>query len=144
MKAKSKDEAKQLKNMRWSLLRKGSRVHGNARKKLNELIASKLDTAKAWELKEASLQLLEVHVGQLDTCCDRALRSRLEPMQKVARMLQNHGRLLMNRFRAKGGSFKRRRRGSQPLPGPSRTATKIACLCVSGSPTWLSRGQPKP
>jgi hypothetical protein len=53
LKAKRKDEAKQLKNMRWSLLRKGSRVRGRARKKLNALIASKLDTARAWELKEA-------------------------------------------------------------------------------------------
>ena len=53
LKAKSKDEAKQLKNMRWSLLRRGSRVRGKARKKLNALIASKLDTARAWELKES-------------------------------------------------------------------------------------------
>jgi transposase len=30
------------------------------------------------------------------------MRSRLEPMQKVARMLRNHEELLMNWFRAKG------------------------------------------
>jgi hypothetical protein len=38
--------------MRWSLLRKGSRVRGHAREKLNALLASKLATARAWELKE--------------------------------------------------------------------------------------------
>ena len=65
LKAKSKDEAKRLKNMRWSLLRKGSRVRGKARKKLNALLASKLDTARAWELKEAFHALLEVQVAPL-------------------------------------------------------------------------------
>ena len=39
--------------MRWPLLRKGSRVRGKARQKLNALLASKLETARAWELKEA-------------------------------------------------------------------------------------------
>jgi len=107
LKAKSKEEAKQLKNMRWPLLRKGSRVRGKARKKLNALIASKLDTARAWELKEAFLHFWTYKsplwaAGFLDAWCDRALRSRLEPMQRVARMLRNHEELLMNWFRAKG------------------------------------------
>ena len=30
------------------------------------------------------------------------MRSRLEPLQKVARMLRSHGELLLNWFRAKG------------------------------------------
>jgi transposase len=107
LKAKSKDEAKQLKNMRWPLLRKGSRVRGKARKKLNALLASKLDTARAWELKEAFLHFWKYKSllwagGFLDAWCERAMRSRLEPMQKVARMLRNHEELLMNWFRAKG------------------------------------------
>jgi len=41
-----------LKHMRWSLLRRGSRVRGRAREKLNALLASKLATARAWDLKE--------------------------------------------------------------------------------------------
>jgi transposase len=107
LKAKSKDEAKQPKNMRWPLLRKGSRVRGKARKKLNALIASKLDTARAWELKEAFQHFWKYKSllwagGFLDAWCDRAIRSRLEPMQKVARMLRSHEELLLNWFRAKG------------------------------------------
>ena len=107
LKASSKEEARQLKNMRWPLLRKGSRVRGKARKKLNALIASKLDTARAWELKEAFGHFWKYKsplwaAGFLDAWCDRALRSRLQPMQKVARMLRNHEELLMNWFRAKG------------------------------------------
>src|SRR6266851_2603729 len=93
--------------MCWPLLRKGSRVRGEARKKLNALLASKLDTARAWELKEAFLHFWKykspIWAGAfLDSWCHRAMRSRLEPMQKVARMLRNHEELLLNWFRAKG------------------------------------------
>ena len=49
---KSKKAAQRLKHMRWPLLRRGSRVRGRARQKLNALLASKLATARAWDLKE--------------------------------------------------------------------------------------------
>lgn len=38
----------------------------------------------------------------LEVWCRRALRSRLEPMSKVARMLRTHEELRLNWFRAKG------------------------------------------
>jgi len=38
----------------------------------------------------------------LDYWTERAMRSRLEPMKKVARMLRTHDDLLLNWFRAKG------------------------------------------
>jgi transposase len=38
----------------------------------------------------------------LDYWCYRAMRSRLEPMKKVARMLRAHEELLLNWFRAAG------------------------------------------
>jgi transposase len=38
----------------------------------------------------------------LDYWCFRAMRSRLEPMKKVARMLRAHEPLILNWFRAKG------------------------------------------
>ena len=38
----------------------------------------------------------------LDYWCYRAMRSRLEPMKKVARMLRAHKELILNWFRAKG------------------------------------------
>jgi len=107
LRAKSKDQAKRLKNMRWSLLRKGSRVRGHARVKLNALLASKLATARAWELKEV-FQHFWTYTSPLwasaflDYWCQRAMRSRLEPIKKVARMLRAHEDLLMNWFRAKG------------------------------------------
>jgi transposase len=107
LRAKSKDQAKRLKNMRWSLLRKGSRVRGHAREKLNALLASKLATARAWELEEVFQHFWKYNSplwasAFLDYWCQRAMRSRLEPIKKVARMLRTHEDLLMNWFRAKG------------------------------------------
>jgi transposase len=47
-----RDRPKRLKDMRWKLLRRGSRVRGRARSQLNGLVTSKLATARAWILKE--------------------------------------------------------------------------------------------
>ena len=100
-------QAALLKAMRWKLLRRGSRVRGKARGQLNALVASKLGTARAWILKETfqhfwSYQSLTWAGYFLDDWTWRALRSRLEPMQKVARMLRSHQALLFNWFKAKG------------------------------------------
>jgi transposase len=107
LRAKNKEAAKRLKNTRWALLRRSSKVRGRARQKLNALLASKLSTARAWELKEAFTHFWKYKSifwagGFLDYWCYRAMRSRLEPMQKVARMLRSHESLLLNWFRAKG------------------------------------------
>jgi transposase len=107
LRAHSQHEAQKLKHMRWPLLRKGSRVRGKARSRLNALLASKLATARAWELKEAFSQFWKYKSllwagGFLDAWCERAMRSRLEPMKKMARMLRAHEPLLMNWFRARG------------------------------------------
>jgi transposase len=93
--------------MRWFLLRRGSRVRGQARQKLNALLASKLSTGRARELKEVFAHLWKyksvIWAGAfLDYWCERAMRSRLEPMKKVARMLRAHEKLLLNWFRPKG------------------------------------------
>ena len=106
LRAVSQQKAAKLKHLRWSLLRRGSRVRGRARQKLNALLASKLVTARAWELKEAFGHFWHyrsvIWAGAfLDYWCERALRSRLEPIKKVARMLP-HEPLLLNWFRAKG------------------------------------------
>jgi transposase len=107
LRAHSHEAAQKLKKMRWPLLRKGSRVRGKARQRLNALVASKLATARAWELKEAFAQFWKYKSvlwasGFLDAWCERAMRSRLDPMKKMARMLRNHEELLMNWFRARG------------------------------------------
>jgi transposase len=107
LRAQSKPAAHRLKHMRWPLLRRASRVRGRARQKLNALLASKLATARAWDLKETFTHFWRyksvIWAGAfLDYWCFRALRSRLEPMKKVARMLRAHEPLILNWFRAKG------------------------------------------
>src|SRR6266511_1335847 len=99
--------AAKLKKMRWKLLRRGNRVRGQAKLRLYGLLRSKLATGRAWVLKETfqdfwRYRSLTWASAFLDVWCTRALRSRLEPMRKVARMLRSHENLLMNWFKAKG------------------------------------------
>lgn len=107
LRATASAQADRLKNMRWKLLRRGSRVRGKARHQLNDLAASKLATARAWILKETFPHFWRYRsmtwAGYfLRVWTERALRSRLEPMRKVARMLRAHEHLLLNWFKAKG------------------------------------------
>jgi len=107
LRSASQAAAQQLKHTRWTLLRRGSRVRGRARQKLNALLASKLQTARAWELKETfahfwTYRSLTWAGAFLDYWTWRAMRSRLEPMKKVAHMLRSHEELILNWFRAKG------------------------------------------
>ncbi len=100
-------QAGHLKNMRWKLLRKGTRVRGKARGQLRALVTSKLATARAWILKETFQHFWKYKSVKWAGCfleywTTRAMRSRLEPMQKVARTLRAHQELLLNWFRAKG------------------------------------------
>jgi transposase len=99
--------AEKLKRMRWQLLRRGSRVRGQAKQRLYGLLRANLATGRAWMLKETfrdfwRYRSLTWVAAFLDVWCERALRSRIEPMKKVARMLRAHEELLMNWFRAKG------------------------------------------
>jgi transposase len=105
--AAGQTQAKHLKNMRWKLLRRHSRVRGRARGQLGRRLRAKLETARARALKDLFEHFWTYksvkHAGDfLDFWTWRALRSRLEPMKKVARMLRTHEELLRNWFRAKG------------------------------------------
>lgn len=96
-----------LKRMRWRLLRRGSRIRGRAKQRLYALVRSKLATGRAWMLKETFRDFWRYRSvlwasAFLDVWCTRALRSRIEPMRKVAQMLRSHRELLLNWFRAKG------------------------------------------
>lgn len=107
LRVSGKQQAAELKNMRWKLLRRGSRVLGKARQKIKALLASKADTGLAWQLKETfahfwTYKSVAWAAAFLGYWCEEAERSGLEPMQKVSRMLQSHQALILNWFRAKG------------------------------------------
>ncbi|HXX56254.1 MAG TPA: ISL3 family transposase [Candidatus Nitrosotalea sp.] len=107
LRAVGKTRAQRLKNLRWGLLRRGSRIRGRVRLRVHALLTSKMATARAWELKETFFDFWKyksvLWAGAfLDYWTERALRSRIEPMKKVARMLRAHEELILNWFRAKG------------------------------------------
>jgi transposase len=107
LRATAPAQAAPLKKMRWKLLRRGSRVRGRARRQLDALVRSKLATARAWILKDTFQHFWDYKsvtwAGMfLKVWTERALRSRIAPMQKVARMLRSHEPLILNWFRAKG------------------------------------------
>jgi transposase len=107
LRAEGRSQARQLKHMRWKLLRRFSRVRGRARDQLRRLFRTKLVTVRAWALKD----LFEHFWTYKSVRCAgeflhywtwRALRSRLQPMQRLARTLRTHEELILNWFRAKG------------------------------------------
>ena len=97
---------KDAKGGRFLLLKRGTKVRGKARDKLKAVLASLGQTSRAWELKESFRRFWLYRSpawasAYLKAWTTRAMRSRIEPMKKVARMLRNHEDLLLNYFRAK-------------------------------------------
>jgi len=96
-----------LKHTRWLLLKRPEPLTAPQAGRLAELLRYNLKAVRAYLWKE-DLQFFWHYVsphwagGFLDRWCTRTLRSRLEPMPKVARMLRAHRPLLLNWFRAKG------------------------------------------
>lgn len=96
-----------LKHSRWCLLKNPSNLTEKQDDKLADLLQYNLKTVRAYLLKE-EFQLLWEYVSPsaagkfLDRWCTRALRSRLEPMKKVARTMRSHHELILNWFRASG------------------------------------------
>ncbi len=66
-----------------------------------------LRTVRAYLLREGFQQLWEYRSASwagkfLDEWTGRVMRSRLEPMKKVARTIRSHRPLILNWFRARG------------------------------------------
>lgn len=103
---RTKEERARAKGGRFLLLKRSAKVRGKARAKLNAVLASLGATSRAWELKESFRRFWRYRSpawaeAYLKAWTARAMRSRLEPMKKVARMLRKHEDLLINYFRAK-------------------------------------------
>ena len=74
--------------------------------RLRELLRYNLQTVRAYLLKEDFQQFWEYNsptwAGNfLDFWCYQTMRSRIEPMKKIARTLRSHRQLLLNYFKAK-------------------------------------------
>ncbi len=105
MKADGYEEV--LKHSRWCLLKRLANLTDKQTVKLSELLKYNLRSVRAYLLKEDFQRFWEyVSPGWagkfLDQWCTRTMRSKIEPMKKVARTLRNHRELILNWFRAKG------------------------------------------
>jgi transposase len=96
-----------LTRTRWLLLKHPEHVTAHEWPRLQELVRHNLRAVRSYLLKE-EFQYFWTYVSPLwaarflERWCTRTLRSRIEPMQKVARMLRAHRGLLLNWFRAQG------------------------------------------
>lgn len=96
-----------LKHSRWCFLKRPENLTETQTVKLKEVLKYNLKTVRAYLLKEEFQRFWEYRSPYWAACflaewCRRALRSRIEPMKKVARMLDRHGELILNWFTAKG------------------------------------------
>jgi transposase len=94
-----------LKKSRWLLLRRSENLEVEQHFRLRDLLRYNLKTVRAYLLKEAFQQLWEYNspawAGKfLDEWCRQTMRSRIEPMKKIARSLRAHRELILNYFRA--------------------------------------------
>jgi transposase len=94
-----------LKKSRWLLLKREENLKVEQRFRLRDLLRYNLKTVRAYLLKEAFQQLWEYSsvtwAGKfLDDWCGQVMRSRIEPMKKIARSLHEHRDLILNYFRA--------------------------------------------
>jgi transposase len=94
-----------LRKSRWLLLRRSENLGADQHFRLRDLLRYNLKTVRAYLLKEAFQQLWEYNspawAGKfLDEWCRQTMRSRIEPMKKIARSLRNHRKLILNYFRA--------------------------------------------
>ena len=104
LKAQGKEPV--LKGSRWCLLKRPENRTEKQTVKLQELLAINLKTVRAYLLKEDFQRFWGYRSAGwaarfLDDWCSRTMRSRIDPMKKVARMLRSHRELLLNWFRAK-------------------------------------------
>jgi transposase len=94
-----------LKKSRWLLLKREENLKTEQRLRLRDLLRYNLKTVRAYLLKEAFQQLWDYNcptwAGKfLDDWCRQVMRSRIEPMKKIAKSLRQHRELILNYFRA--------------------------------------------
>jgi len=102
----SSDGFQPLKKSRWCLLKRKENLNSQQKIRLRDLLRYNLQTVRAYLLKEDFQQLWEYNSPTwagtfLDFWCFQTMRSRIEPMKKIARSLRKHRALILNYFKAK-------------------------------------------
>src|SRR5580692_6422910 len=101
----SEGRAPVLRKSRWLLLKRQENLAEEQRFRLRDLLRYNLKTVRAYLLKEVFQQLWDynspIWAGKfLDEWCRHVMRSRIEPMKKIARTLRRHRELILNYFHA--------------------------------------------
>ncbi len=95
-----------LKKTRWCLLKRQENLTEKEEIKLNTVLQYNLKSIRAYLLKE-EFQVFWDYISPnwagkyLDRWCTRVMRSKLEPMKKVAKTIRRHRPLILNWFKAK-------------------------------------------
>jgi transposase len=95
-----------LKKSRWCVLKRKENLNAKQQFRLRDLLRYNLQTVRAYLLKEDFQQFWTYNSPHwagmfLDFWCSQTMRSRIEPMKKIARTLRTHRELLLNYFKAK-------------------------------------------
>jgi len=95
-----------LKKTRWCVLKRKDNLTSAQKLRLRDLLGFNLQTVRAYLLKEDFHQFWNYNSPHwagmfLDFWCQQVMRSRIEPMKKVARTLRAHRELILNYFKAK-------------------------------------------
>ena len=96
-----------LTGSRWLLLKRPENLSEKQAVKLSQLLQYNLKSVRSHIMKE-DFQIFWTYTypacaGKfLDAWCTRAMRSKIEPMKKMAKTLRNKRALLLNWFRADG------------------------------------------
>ena len=96
-----------LTKTRWVLLRRSANRTATDRSHLRDLVRLNLKAVRSMLLREdfdPFWRYRSAHCAGLflDQCCTRVMRSRIDPMKKVARSLRAHRALLLNWCKARG------------------------------------------
>jgi transposase len=96
-----------LKNSRWCLLKRKENLTEKQAVKLSELLQYNLESVRSRLMREDFQRFREYFYPAcaakfLDEWCTRTMRSKIDPMKKVAKTLRRHRELILNWFRAEG------------------------------------------
>ena len=95
-----------LTKSRWCLLKRPENLTVKQKLKLRDLVRYNLQSVRAYLLKEDFQQLWNYESTAwaakfLDHWCRQVMRSKIEPMKKVAKTIRAHRELILNYFRAR-------------------------------------------
>lgn len=96
-----------LSHSRWCLLKRKENLTEKQAVKLSELLQYNLQSIRSHLMREDFQRFWEYlylacAAKFLDEWCTRTMRSKIEPMKKVAKTLRRHRELILNWFRAEG------------------------------------------